>query len=142
MSAKLPRNLPIGIRAAMRSERGFWRRGYGTKIPIWSMDLSYLGNTLYLLERLRIPTGHKKFIELRKELRRRGPKIIKLYVDDPPSAEIAEILNETQARVCVHGHTACFAQCGVKRFVTALNATFWRSIPPHERRAWIRPMEE
>ena len=44
-------------------------------------------------------------------------EILDGWVYDPPSVEIAEILNVTDARTCVHGLTDCFVRCGVYRSV-------------------------
>ena len=63
------------------------------------------------------------------------------FVEDPPSAEIAEILNAVGADTCPHGRGFCQGQCGVYRMPvndgpytegrwewrvhTSLNRRFW-----------------
>ena len=42
-------------------------------------------------------------------------KTVRDWVYDPPSIEIAEILNETNALHCLHGEMCCSTYCGVER---------------------------
>ena len=62
-----------------------------------------------------------------------GPIDFDSYVDDPPSAEIAEILNETGSSACPHGYEICVAWCGVKR-----GRARWVAIKPEAREAWLK----
>jgi hypothetical protein len=71
-------------------------------------------------------------------------KLRQVFVDNPDSVGIATRLNENRASVCDHGRDPCMLRCGVRRGTNSdvpdAEPT-WRHIPPQERAAWLRAIE-
>lgn len=63
-------------------------------------------------------------------------KMREMFVEDPPSAEIAMRLNQHHAKVCDHGRNPCYLRCGV-RFERAC----WSEIPKVERLEWLNVVD-
>jgi hypothetical protein len=60
-----------------------------------------------------------------------------LWVENPPSEQIAAELNRTYATACKHNRTPCYLRCGVRR---RLDDERWEVIPADERREWKRTL--
>lgn len=58
----------------------------------------------------------------------------RMFVDDPPSQEIANRLNAAYAATCEHGRNPCYLRCGVR---TPWSLHQWAPIPKQERLYWL-----
>lgn len=58
--------------------------------------------------------------------------LARVFVEEPESEAIAEVLNAERVRVCRHLRNPCFSRCGVVRIDGV-----WVPIPPDRRFEWL-----
>ena len=66
----------------------------------------------------------------------RAREYVDLFVEDPPSAEIAAILTELHSETCPHGLRYCSGLCGVWRYPRPW--CVWKAIDKSKRMAIYR----
>ena len=136
-----PSGLPSDIQKSLDEAPGYWVWPH-RRAAIASMSVSEIVDVIYSYTRhWDVPQDHPKLVEIGRELGRKFVRINESYVDDPPSAEIAGILNETHARVCAHDVTYCQAQCGVVRHYYGV-VPQWSPIAKLERQAWLARIQQ